>query len=211
LTEVVKKENKTVKELLKDISNCGLVGREHSKCETNERSTESGCATAQRNIHWSPKSLLKKLEPECGAVRFHACIWHVLQFVLKDSFGQSLLLKALDDAILEMIAACNISEVVQVAKSHCPVHVVTRWFSRDSSLSWLLQHEQIPTRLDLSHLNARDRRKIVKAMTADNFAKLKMLRSVTSPFTKCVCFFERDNISISIYCPYWPPSSSFST
>jgi hypothetical protein len=76
--------------------------------------------------HWSPKSLLKKLEPECGAVRFQAYICHILQLVMKDVFAQSVLLKAFDDAMLEMIAACNISEVVQMTKSHCSVHVVTR-------------------------------------------------------------------------------------
>jgi hypothetical protein len=43
--------------------------------------------------HWSPKSLLQKLEPECRTV-------------------------------------------VQVTNSHCRVHVVTRWFSRDGSFSW---------------------------------------------------------------------------
>jgi hypothetical protein len=34
-----------------------------------------------------------------------------------------------------VMAACAISEVIQITKSHCPVHVVTRWFSRENSIA----------------------------------------------------------------------------
>jgi hypothetical protein len=77
-------------------------------------------------------------------------------------------LKDLDDTMLEMIAPCNVSEVVQATKQPCP------------SLS----------------LHGGYRRKIAKAITAENFAKLKILRCMMAPFTKCVRFFERDDSSI---------------
>jgi hypothetical protein len=54
----------------------------------------------------------------------------------------------------EKIVVCNASEVVRATKSRCPVHIVTRWFSRENSLLWLLEHEQILKTLDLSEMNA---------------------------------------------------------
>jgi hypothetical protein len=128
---------------------------------------------------------------------------------MKDAFLPSPPLKDLDDTMLEMIAACNVREVVQLTKSHCPVHVVTRWFSRDFSLSWLLRHELILSGLDLNHPNANTRRKIAKAITAENFAKLKILRSIMEPFTKCVRFFEGGDSSISFVLPTSASLESF--
>jgi hypothetical protein len=159
--------------------------------------------------HWSPKWVSKNRGPECRGIRFQACICHIIQLVMKDSFFQSAPLKDLDETMLEMIVACNISEVVQLTQSHCPVHVVTRWFSPDFSLSWLLGHEQILSGLDLSHLNANSRTKIAKAITAENFAKLKILRSILAPFTKCVRFSERNDSSISVVLPIFASLESF--
>jgi hypothetical protein len=94
---------------------------------------------------------------------------------MADAFSQSPRLKELDDSMSEMIAACNVSEVVRTTRSHCPVHIATRWFSRENSFWWLFKHEQILRTLDLSEMNPAGRKKTAQAMNAENFAKLKML------------------------------------
>jgi hypothetical protein len=46
-------------------------------------------------------------------------------------------------------------------------------------------------------MNAAGRKKTARAMNAKNFAKLKMRRSNIIPFTKCVRFFEGDDVSVA--------------
>jgi hypothetical protein len=108
---------------------------------------------------WTPGSFQKNRDHELSGIRFQACICHAPCFVMADAFPQSPRLKELDDSMSEMIAACNVSEVVRATRSHCPVHIVTRWFSRENSLLWLFKHEQILGTLDLSEMNAASRKK----------------------------------------------------
>jgi hypothetical protein len=98
----------------------------------------------------------------------------------------------------EMIATCNMSEVLQLTKSHC-----------DNSLSWLLQREQIRRVLNLGRVNTVDRRQFTKTANAEDFAKLKMLRSIINPFTECLHFFERDDTAISFVLPVLAHLDSF--
>jgi hypothetical protein len=65
----------------------------------------------------------------------------------------------------------------------------------------LLEHEQILRTLDLSEINAAVSKKTARAMNSENFAKLKMLRSNIIPFTKCMRFFEGDDISVAFVVP----------
>jgi hypothetical protein len=113
---------------------------------------------------------------------------------MADVFSQSDALQNLDDTMTEMIAASNACEVIQVTHSRCPVHIVTRWFSRENSLSWLLKHEEVLCNLDISRINRADREIIARLMKEETFAKLRMLRAIIIPFTKCVRFFERDDV-----------------
>jgi hypothetical protein len=110
-------------------------------------------------------------------------------------FAQSPQLKESDDRMSEMIA------VVRTTRSHCPVYIVTRWFSHENSLSWLLEHKQIVRTLDLNEMNAASSKKTARAMNAENFAKLKMPRSIIIPFTKCARYFEGDDISVAFVVP----------
>jgi hypothetical protein len=68
-------------------------------------------------------------------------------------------------------------------------------------------HERIPlpsycsakqsSALDLTDFKDAERRKVAKAINAENFTKTKMLRKFTNPVTKCVRFFEGNTASIS--------------
>jgi hypothetical protein len=115
---------------------------------------------------------------------------------MTDAFVQSAQLGDLNGTMLEMVAACHISEDIQITKSHCSVYVVTRWFSGENSIASLLQREAILSTLNLTDFKGAERRKVAKANNAENFTKMKMLRRLTSPFTKCVRFFEGRSASI---------------
>jgi hypothetical protein len=120
---------------------------------------------------------------------------------MAEVFAQSECLQDLNDTMAEMIAACNVSAVLRLINSHCPLHVVTRWFSRDISISWLLQRQQILSNLDLSLINVTDWRRVARVINAENFAELTMLKNMVSPLTKCMQFFERADTSISFVLP----------
>jgi hypothetical protein len=128
---------------------------------------------------------------------------------MADAFTQSQRLKELDDSMSKIIATCKVSEVVRATRSRWPVHIVTRWFSRENSLLWLLEHEQILRTLDLSETNAASRKQTARAMNAEHFAKLNMLRSNIIPFTKCLRFFEGNDISVAFVISVLAPLELF--
>jgi hypothetical protein len=153
--------------------------------------------------YWVPNSPLKTHGHEFNGIRFLACICHVLQLVITDTFTQSAPLGDRNGTMLEVAVACNISEVIQITKSHCPVHVVARWFSQENSIAWSLQRLVILSTLDLTDFKDAERRKVAKAISAENFTKMKMLSRLAHPFTKCVRFFEGNRASISYVQPVW--------
>jgi hypothetical protein len=50
-------------------------------------------------------------------------------------------------------------------------------------------------------MNAAGRKQTARAMNAEHFAKLNMLRSNIIPFTKCLRFFEGNDISVAFVIP----------